>query len=168
MDSRRTIVPPALRLVYDTWHFAPAVVVDGLVFCSGIVGTSPDGEAPELRGPRAERGDGGGLALDGAAAALDAGAAPLSGLQAVREPEAQFATAFEALEDVLVAAGATLADIVELTSYHVEIGRHMDTFMRVRDRYLGEPYPAWTAIGVSELVMPGGLMELRAVAAPAS
>jgi enamine deaminase RidA (YjgF/YER057c/UK114 family) len=166
MDARRTIVPPALQPVYDMWHFAPAVAVNGLVFCSGIVGTSPDGAAPELRGPLSRRGLGSGAALDGAVATLDAGAAPLSDLQAVRDPEAQFATAFEALEEVLVAAGATLADVVELTSYHVEIGRHMDAFMRVKDLYLGEPYPAWTAVGVSELVVPGGLVELRAVAAP--
>lgn len=163
MDARRTIVPPALQAVYDTWRFAPAVAVNGLVFCSGVVGTSPDGEAPEVRGPGTARGGG---ALHGAAATLDAGAVPISGLRAVREPEAQFATAFEALEEILAAAGATLADVVEITSYHVEIRRHMETFMRVKERYLGEPYPAWTAIGVSELVVPGGLVELRAVAAP--
>jgi enamine deaminase RidA (YjgF/YER057c/UK114 family) len=160
MDARRTIVPPALQPVYDTWRFAPAVAVNGLVFCSGIVGTSPDGEAPELRGPGTERGE----ALHGAAATLDGGPVPISGLRAVREPDAQFATAFEALEEILAAAGATLADVVEITSYHVEIGRHMETFMRVKERYLGEPYPAWTAIGVSELVVPGGLVELKATA----
>ena len=48
--------------------------------------------------------------------------------------------------------------------YHVDIGRHMETFMAVKDRYLTEPYPAWTAIGVSELVVPGGLVEIRAIA----
>ena len=36
--------------------------------------------------------------------------------------------------------------------------------MRVKDRYILEPYPAWTAIGVSELIVPGGLMEIRAIA----
>ncbi len=79
-------------------------------------------------------------------------------------PEAQFETAFEALADVLAEAGASLADIVDLTSYHVDISLHMATFMEVRDRYLREPWPAWTAIGVAELVVPGGLVELRAVA----
>ena len=152
MTLRRTIVPPALQRAYDTWHFAPAVVAGGLIHCSGIVGTSPGGETPI----------GGGLV--GAAATLAAADVPLDALQAVRDPEAQFATAFEALGEVLAAAGATLADVVDLTSYHVDIGRHMETFMRVKDRYLRPPYPAWTAIGVSELIVPGGLAELRAVA----
>jgi hypothetical protein len=36
--------------------------------------------------------------------------------------------------------------------------------MRVKDRYLPEPFPAWTAIGVVELAVPGGLVEVRATA----
>lgn len=40
----------------------------------------------------------------------------------------------------------------------------MPVFMAVRDRYLMAPYPAWTAIGVAELIVPGGLVELRAIA----
>ena len=60
--------------------------------------------------------------------------------------------------------GAELSDIVEITSYHVGISAHMEAFMRVWARYLKEPYPAWTAIGVAELIVPGGLVELRAVA----
>lgn len=155
---RRTIVPAALREVYERWHFAPAVVANGLILCSGIVGTSPGGETPVGLGS-------GTAALDGARATLDASAdAPLAALMAVRDPEAQFATAFEALGAILAEAGAGLCDIVELTTYHVEMGRHMETFMRVRDRYLSAPWPAWTAIGVSELIVPGGLVEIRAVA----
>ena len=87
---------------YDTWHFAPAVVADGLILCSGIIGTSPGGETPVAGG------------LEGAAATLGAGDAPLAALQAVRDPEAQFATAFEALGEVLAEAGAALSDVVEL------------------------------------------------------
>lgn len=153
--TRRTIVPAALRPVYDQWHFAPAVVAGGFVFSSGIVGTSIDGEAPDLAGPGALAG------AERTAAGKDA---PLAALVAVRDPQAQFATAFEALRAILFEAGATLADIVELTSYHVDMTSHMPTFMQVRDRYLAEPYPAWTAIGVTELIVPGSLVELRAVA----
>lgn len=154
--TRLTIIPAALRPVYDQWHFAPAVVENGFIFCSGIVGTSTDGEAPDLEGPGALAG------AEGSAAKADA---PLASLVAVRDPQAQFATAFEALRAILAEAGATLADVVELTSYHVDMSAHMATFMKVRDLYLAEPYPAWTAIGVSELIVPGGLVELRAIAA---
>ena len=155
---RKTIVPAALKTVYDNWHFAPAVVANGMIYCSGIIGTSSDGEAPGSDG------------LRGAKATLDdAGDAPIAALVAVRDPEAQFATAFEALRAILAEAGAELSDIVEITTYHVDIARHMEAFVRVKDRYLAAPYPAWTAIGVSELIAPGGLMEIRAIAmAPAS
>jgi enamine deaminase RidA (YjgF/YER057c/UK114 family) len=40
------IVPDDLKKTYETMHFAPAVQHDGLVFCSGCVG-SPDGTAEE-------------------------------------------------------------------------------------------------------------------------
>ncbi len=126
-----------------------------MIYCSGIIGTSPDGEKPQ-------RSAGGAFA--GAQATLGVEEAPLAALVAVRDPEAQFETAFEALAEVLAQAGARLSDIVELTSYHVDIRSHMETFMRVKDRYLREPYPAWTAVGVADLVMPGGLVELRAMA----
>lgn len=150
---RQTVIPAPLSQVYSRWHFAPAVISNGLIFCSGIIGTSADGEAPGAAG------------LEGAEATLHSDAdADIAALVAVREPEAQFATAFEALAAVLGEAGANLSDVVELTSYHVEMSRHMAHFMAVRDRYLSEPWPAWTAIGVSELAVPGGLVELRAVA----
>ncbi|MEO4044211.1 Rid family hydrolase [Hoeflea sp. CAU 1731] len=150
---RKTIIPDALREVHDTWHFAPAVVARGMIYCSGIIGTSPDGKAP------------GKAALEGARTTLDdGGAKPVAALQAVRDPKAQFETAFEALASILGEAGAGLADIIELTSYHVDLDRHMETFVEVRDAYLSPPWPAWTAIGVKDLIVPGGLVELRAVA----
>ena len=91
-------------------------------------------------------------------------AAALTALQAVRDPEGQFATAFEALDEILRAAGSSLTGLVDLTTFHVDLGRHLAAFTRVKDRYVRPPYPAWTAIGVAELVVPGGLVELRAVA----
>ncbi|MCC5968989.1 MAG: RidA family protein [Pararhodobacter sp.] len=152
MTSPKRIIPPALQGVYDNWHFAPAVVANGLIFCSGIIGTSPDGEPPAQDG------------LAGAKATTSEASNALTALMAVRDPEAQFSTAFEALRAVLRAAGADMSDLLEITTYHVEISRHMETFMRVRDRFILAPYPAWTAIGVSELIVPGGLLEIRAVA----
>lgn len=152
MTSLKRIIPPALQGVYDNWHFAPAVAVNGFIFCSGIIGTSPDGEPPAEDG------------LAGAKATTAESSNALNALMAVRDPEAQFSTAFEALRAILDAAGADMSDLVEITTYHVEISRHMDVFMRVKDRFVHAPYPAWTAIGVSELIVPGGLVEIRAVA----
>ena len=114
MTNPIRIIPPALQTTYDNWHFAPAVISNGHNFVSGIIGTSPDGERPS-----------------GALAGAESSAATSEtiALQAVRDPEAQFDTAFEALSAILHHAGATLS-----------------------------------AIGVAELLVPGGLMEIRAIA----
>jgi enamine deaminase RidA (YjgF/YER057c/UK114 family) len=84
--------------------------------------------------------------------------------QVAPEPEVQFREAFRHLRQHLEAAGADLGDVIELTSYHVDLRRHLDSFVAVKDREILAPYPAWTAIGVSELITPGTLVELRAVA----
>ena len=80
------------------------------------------------------------------------------------DAEAQFVNAFEAVRIVLEAAGSSLADIVEMTSFHVGLVAELETFTRVRDRYLTEPWPAQTAIGVAELGLPGALLEIKATA----
>jgi len=78
--------------------------------------------------------------------------------------EAQFADAFTQLGAVLEAAGTSLANVVEMTSFHVDMSQHMGTFMAARDAAMSEPWPAWTAIGCTELAIPGGLAEVKVVA----
>jgi len=80
------------------------------------------------------------------------------------DPETQFTQAFASLQSVLAAAGASFGDVVDLTTFHVGLQANLRTFAKVKDRYLEAPYPSWTAIGVSELAVPGGLVEIRAVA----
>jgi enamine deaminase RidA (YjgF/YER057c/UK114 family) len=80
------------------------------------------------------------------------------------DPEEQFERAFAHLRRYLAAAGASLADVAEITSYYVGLREHLETFMAVKDRHLVKPYPAWSAIGVAELITEGALVELRAVA----
>jgi enamine deaminase RidA (YjgF/YER057c/UK114 family) len=36
--------------------------------------------------------------------------------------------------------------------------------MKVKDKYMQAPYPAWTAIGITELAFPGGLVEIKIIA----
>lgn len=81
-----------------------------------------------------------------------------------RSPEAQVRRAFENVGVVLAEAGADFGDVVEMTSYHVGLLDHLDLFRRVKDDYIAEPYPAWTAIGISELAAPGAIIELRVTA----
>lgn len=80
------------------------------------------------------------------------------------DPDEQFEQAFVHLAAYLKAAHATLNDILELTSYHVDLRAHLAAFTAVKDRHLVRPYPAWSAIGVAELITEGALVELRVVA----
>ena len=80
------------------------------------------------------------------------------------DPETQMREAFVFLERNLGAAGLGLKHIVELTTYHVGLRAHLDTFIKVKDEFVRAPYPAWTAIGVSELWTVGSIIELRAIA----
>jgi enamine deaminase RidA (YjgF/YER057c/UK114 family) len=84
--------------------------------------------------------------------------------RAITDPEAQFDAAFAAVGAVLGGAGLGFADVVEMTTFHVGLREHLGAFMRAKDRVLPEPFPAWTAIGVSELAVPGGLAEVRVTA----
>ena len=84
--------------------------------------------------------------------------------KASSDPETQFAQAFESLKSVLSAAGASFGDVVDITTFHVGLQQNIRAFTKVKDRYVSAPYPAWTAIGISELAFPGGLVEIKAIA----
>lgn len=84
--------------------------------------------------------------------------------KASSDPETQFTQAFEGLKSVLTTAGGSLADIVEMTTFHVGLQKNLAVFMKVRDRYIKAPYPSWTAIGITELAIPGGLVEIKVIA----
>ena len=78
--------------------------------------------------------------------------------------EDEFRNAWQSVEEVLKEAGLGFEDIIEYTSYHVNLGKNMKAFMKVRDEVLSEPWPAWTAIGISELFIPGARVEIRVIA----
>lgn len=81
---------------------------------------------------------------------------------------AQARLAFEGLKRTLAAAGATLDDVVELTTFHIDLRGEMEQFTRVKDEYLSRNYPAWTAVGVTQLALPDLRVEIRAVAVAGS
>jgi enamine deaminase RidA (YjgF/YER057c/UK114 family) len=80
------------------------------------------------------------------------------------DPETQFSQAFENVKSVLETAGASFANVVEMTTFHVDLQKNLSTFMKVKDRFMKEPYPAWTAIGITELAFPGALVEIKVTA----
>jgi enamine deaminase RidA (YjgF/YER057c/UK114 family) len=86
-------------------------------------------------------------------------------LNVIEGKEAQFIQAFENVKKVLTTAGATFEDVVEMVTYHVDL-RDLELFIEVRDRYVTNPdrYPAWTAIGITALAMPGLFAEIKCTA----
>lgn len=93
---------------------------------------------------------------------IDATMTPAQGMAA------QARLAFESLKAILAAAGASLADVVELTTYHTSLRDELAAFTQVKDEYLPERYPSWTAVGVTELALPGLCIEIQAVAVAGS
>jgi enamine deaminase RidA (YjgF/YER057c/UK114 family) len=58
---------------------------------------------------------------------------------------AQAHLAFEGLKRTLAAAGASLSDVVDLTTFHIDLRGEMEEFTKVKDEYIPRNYPAWTA-----------------------
>jgi len=77
--------------------------------------------------------------------------------------EAQARLAFQNLQHVLEAAGSSLDDIVELVSFHTSMNAIRD-FGKVKAEFITQNYPAWTAVGVTELAFPQLLVEIKATA----
>ncbi|MCZ0733962.1 RidA family protein [Phreatobacter sp. AB_2022a] len=89
------------------------------------------------------------------------------GSRADGSPEPDFACqvrrAFANLRAVLAAAGCGLDDIVDVTTFHTDPARQIDTVLAVRAEEIGAPpYPNWTAIGVTWLA--GFDFEIKVVA----
>ncbi|MFE5583563.1 RidA family protein [Kitasatospora sp. NPDC056531] len=78
--------------------------------------------------------------------------------------EAQTRLAFEGVKSALRGAGASLADIVDLSTFHTDLRGDMEVFSRVKDEYLPRLYPSGTAVGVTQLALPELVVEIRAVA----
>ncbi len=127
MDKNQIVIPKGQESLYERFHFAPAVKDGDRLFCSGVIGTGPDGKASP-------------------------------------DPETQFTQAFDTLSSVLEAAGVSFSAVVEMTTFHVGLQKSLETFMKVKDRYMSAPYPAWTAIGITELAIPAGLVEIKVIA----
>ena len=77
--------------------------------------------------------------------------------------ERQVQLAFDNLTNVLAAAGCTLQDVVDVTTFHTNPETQVETVMAVRSRVIGDPpYPNWTAVGVTWLA--GFDFEIKVIA----
>ena len=82
-----------------------------------------------------------------------------------KDPETQMRSAFEKIGFVLRDVGLDFTSLVEMTTYHIGLAEHLETFKAVRGEYVCEPYPAWTAIEVAGFVRKGAIIEIRAICA---
>lgn len=85
-------------------------------------------------------------------------------LKVIPDPEQQFLAARENLRRVLAAGGCGFDDVVEMTTYHVDLQRHLPLFRRVKDSVFPRSTCAWTCLGVAELAIPGLLIEIKCIA----
>lgn len=112
------ILPESMKQGYENFHFAPAQRHEGVLYCSGQIGSGDTAEE-------------------------------------------EFRSAWQLVGEILNEAGLDYSNIIEFTSYHVGLQEHLGDFMKVKDEFIKEPYPAWTAIGISELAVPGARVEIR-------
>lgn len=92
-----------------------------------------------------------------------AGAEPRPGSAPVLDIRTQTRAVLENIRDILAAAGASLADVVELSTFLVS----MDDFKGYNEIYgefFGFEGPARTTVAVAQLPHPHLLIEIKAVA----
>ncbi|MCD6585609.1 MAG: RidA family protein, partial [Desulfobacteraceae bacterium] len=77
--------------------------------------------------------------------------------------EEQSRMAFQNLKKVLDEAGASMDDIVELVTYHTKM-KDIKIFGKIKSEFITDNFPAWTAVGITELVFPQLMLEIRATA----
>lgn len=106
-----------------------------------------------------------------AEAVIDGDRVWLSGIVAGLRPgetttdaEKAYDRAFRMLDDVLKRSGSSFDGVVDITTFHTDLPAQFEGFRKVKDRYIREPFPAWTAIDIDRLVPDGGLVEIKVVA----
>lgn len=76
--------------------------------------------------------------------------------------EPAYTRAFEQLGHTLARLGATWDDVLVFDTFHKgSMGGQIDALVTVKNRYIKAPFPAWTAVGVTELYEPTAVTEIR-------
>jgi enamine deaminase RidA (YjgF/YER057c/UK114 family) len=85
----------------------------------------------------------------------------------------QVRRAFQALDRTLKASGVGWANVTMINSFHVFGGEgfpgskreHFEIVSAVRQEFMADlPHPAWTAVGVTELLPDDGVVEIQLIA----
>ncbi len=102
-------------------------------------------------------------------AVIHNGTVYLSGVIAGPTPEGMtdeesYARTFAYLGTILKRAGSSWDDVIDITTYHVDIEQSMPPLAAAKNRFVKAPFPAWTAIDIDRLFTPGGLVEIKITA----
>jgi enamine deaminase RidA (YjgF/YER057c/UK114 family) len=81
------------------------------------------------------------------------------------DPETQIRQTFRHLSATLSKGGAGWANVLELNSYHVGLRAQAELLIPIAGEFLSDPFPAWTAVGVTELFDEGAVVEISCIAA---
>lgn len=77
---------------------------------------------------------------------------------------ATYDRAFARIGAILARAGSSWDDVIEITTFHVDIDASLPAFSEAKNRYVKAPFPTWTAIGVRRLYEPTATVEIKVVA----
>lgn len=89
----------------------------------------------------------------------------LDELQFPESPAEQTEVVLAAMGEVLAGAGGTLADVVRLDAFITDMAFQDQVARQLGAHFGGERPPAMSLIAVRELVVPGLLVEINAIAA---
>ena len=132
--EKQAIIPEGQEWIPEEYGYSPAVRAGDFIFAAGVVA----GLRPNEDGELPELTD--------------------------ENMEASFDRAFQYVGFVLAAAGADWDDVVEMTTYHTDLPSQGALFMKVKERYVKAPFPAWTSIDVDRLWADDGIAEIRVIA----
>lgn len=73
-------------------------------------------------------------------------------------------TALGHIKEIMEHAGGSMDDVVEMTSFHMELAHQVGVLSKVRQDVFAKPHGAWTAVGTTALALPGGVTEIKVTA----
>jgi enamine deaminase RidA (YjgF/YER057c/UK114 family) len=77
------------------------------------------------------------------------------------DAETQIRQTFRNITDALNEVGADWSQVVALRSYHLGLREQAEVMLEVAAEFLVAPFPAWTAVGVTQLFEDDAVFELE-------
>ena len=76
---------------------------------------------------------------------------------------AAYERTYRVIGAILARAGASWDDVVDITSFHTDVKAQIRPMVAAHKRFVKAPYPAWTAIGGTQ-ILGDGITEIKIVA----